>query len=489
MNDQLQHIYESISLLIPEGIITASLLITILLGLTLKTNKHVILKSLALVSYGASIFALIHNLPGESTMLFGGMLRIDAYSSYFKILFLSGGILGVWISGSQKENTSPEYFMLFHAVILGSCLLASSMNFIMVLLSLELISLSSYLLAGFGFDKKSAEGSMKYFLFGTVATACMIYGLSILYGFAGTLEFSSDLFVKNLIALSSPLLLIGGLLTLAGFLFKITAVPFHLWAPDVYESAPTPVVAFISVVPKLAGIAVLTRFTLAIHLFGQSGYNWQVILAVISMISILIGNLSALAQINPKRMLAYSSVAQSGFLLIGLVTFSLDGIHFMLFYSAVFLVMNFLVFNALSQFENVRGPLNILSFAGLGAISMIPSLSILVGLISLTGLPPTAGFTAKLFIFGSLWGAYQQSGELILLALFMIGLLNTVVSLFFYLKIPYTLFIKEPSESAEPLKSDLAGNLLSLILVIVLFYLFISPNGLMGWINKITFVL
>lgn len=489
MNDQLTHIFDSASLLLPEAIVTAALLITIVLGLTLKTNQHLILKSLALITYGLSIFMIIHHLPTTPTVLFGNMLRIDSFSSYFKILFLTGGILGVWISRPPKENTSPEYFLLFHAVVLGSCLLASSMNFIMVLLSLEMISLSSYLLAGFGFDRKSAEGSMKYFLFGTVATACMIYGLSLLYGFAGTLDFSSDLFVKNMIDRSSPLLLIGGLLTLAGFLFKITAVPFHLWAPDVYESAPTPVVAFISVVPKLAGIAALTKFTLAINLFGQSGYSWQVMLAVIAILSILIGNLSAIAQSNPKRMLAYSSVAQSGFLLIGLVTFGMDGIHFMLFYSAVFLAMNFLVFNALHQFENELGPLTIPMFAGLGSISLIPSLAMLIGLVSLTGLPPTAGFTAKLFIFGSLWGAYQETGELILLALFLIGLLNTVISLFFYLKIPYYLFVKEKELNNESIKTDFAGNLLSLILVIVLFYLFISPNGLMGWINKITFVL
>lgn len=488
MNDQLQHIFESVSLLIPEVIITISLLISTLLGLTVKANKHIILKLLTLITFGTSIFIIIQHLPPESTVIFGGMMRIDAFSSYFKILFLAGGILGVWISGPQKDNSSPEYFVLFHAVILGSCLLASSMNFIMVVLSLELISLSSYLLAGFGFDKKSAEGSLKYFLFGTVATACMIYGLSILYGFAGTLDFSSDQFVKNLIALSSPLLLIGGLLTLAGFLFKITAVPFHLWAPDVYESAPTPVVAFISVVPKLAGIAVLARFTIAINLFGQSGYNWQLMLAVVAMISILVGNLSAIAQTNPKRMLAYSSVAQSGFLMIGIVTFSLDGIHFMLFYSAVFLVMNFLVFNALNQFEEARGQLDIPSFGGLGSGILVPSLAMLVGFVSLTGLPPTAGFTAKLLIFSSLWGSWQQSGELVLLSLFVIGLLNTVVSLFFYLKIPYYLFMKEKKEIVS-IKIDAPGNLLSLILVIVLLYLFISPNGLMGWINKIIFVL
>lgn len=489
MNDQLQHIYESISLLLPETIVLVSLLISILLGLIVKANQYFILKGLALITYGISIFAIISQLPTESKLVFGGMMRVDEFSSYFKILFLTGGILGVWMYGDENKKSASEYLLLLYAIILGSCLLASSMNFIMVLLSMELISLSSYLLAGFGFDKNSAEGSLKYFLFGTVATACMIYGLSILYGLAGTLDFSSELFVNNLIAFSSPLLLVGAVLTLAGLLFKITAVPFHLWAPDVYESAPTSVVAFISVVPKLAGIALITRFTLAINLFGQSGYNWQMILAIVSMISILIGNLSALSQNNTKRMLAYSSVAQAGFLLVGLVTFSMDGIHFMLFYSTIFLVMNFLVFHALNQFEKYLGQFPISSFAGLGVSSIIPSLSILIGLISLTGLPPTAGFTAKLLIFGSLWGSYQQNGEWFILALFIIGLLNTVVSLFFYLKIPYYLFIKDKTEIVGEIKTDLTGNLLSLILVIVLFYLFISPNGLMGWINKITFVL
>ena len=490
MNDLLPHIYESYPLLLPEAVITTAMLITILLGLALRQHRHVhlILKSLALIAFGVSI-VVVHHTPTQASILFGGMMRTDGFSSYFKILFLVGGILGTWMSGRQKENSSAEYFTLFYAIILGSCLLASSSNFIMVLLSLELISLSSYLLVGFGFDKKGAEGSLKYFLFGTVATACMIYGMSLIFGLAGTLDFSSDQFIKNLVAFSSPLLLIGGLLTLAGFLFKITAAPFHLWAPDVYESAPTPVVAFISVVPKLAGMAVLAKFSLAIHLFGHSGYNWQMIIAVVSILSILIGNLSAIAQTNPKRMLAYSSVAQAGFMLIGIVTFDIEGIHFMLFYSAVFLVMNFLVFHALNQFEHAWGANDIKSLAGRGTASLIPSLALLMGLISLTGLPPTAGFTAKLFIFGSLWDAFRQSSDPILLALFVIGLLNTVVSLFFYLKIPYYLFIKEKKENRDPIKTDFASNLLSLILVILLFYLFVSPGGLMGWINKISFVL
>lgn len=486
MKDQLQHFYESIFLLIPEVIISGGLLLTLVLGLITATNKPLLFRWIILISFGISIYFIFWNFPAGSTNVFGGMMHSDAFSSYFKILFLAGGILGVLMHNSSPEKESSEYYIFIYAIVLGSCLLAASVNFIMVLLSLELISLSSYLLTGFGFNKSSSEGSLKYFLFGSVATACSIYGLSILYGFSGTLDFTTGQFARNLIELRSPLLLVGALLTLAGFLFKIAAAPFHLWAPDVYESAPTSVVAFISVVPKLAGIAVLTRFILAITLFGQSGYDWQSILAIISIISISIGNLSALSQNNPKRMMAYSSVAQAGFLLIGLVTFSQEGIYFMMFYSTVFLAMNFLVFHTLSQFE-LNGRYFIPSFAGLGTQALIPSIVILIGLIALTGLPPTAGFTAKFFLFGSLWVAYQQNSSTILLILFIVGLINTVISLFFYLKIPYYLFVKERTETIDFIKTGTASNLFSLILVIVLFYLFINPDGLMGWINKVTF--
>jgi NADH-quinone oxidoreductase subunit N len=487
MNDQLNNIYDSTLWLAPELVITAGIIITFIAGLLIKGNNPVILKLISLGTYLTSILYVINHFGIDQT-LFGGMLKLNEFSSYFKILFLTGGIITTVISEKNKEG-ELEYYTLILSVVLGSSLLAMSTNFIMVVLSLELISLSSYLLAGFGFDKTSSEGSLKYFLFGSIATACMIYGLSLIYGISGSLDFSSDRFVQKLVESNSPLILIGGLLTLSGFLFKVSAVPFHLWTPDVYESAPTPLVAFFSVVPKLAGIAILTKFTLAINLFGQSGYPWQNIVATISILSILIGNLSALAQEVPKRMLAYSSIAQSGFILIGISSFNMEGVHFMLFYSTIFLVMNFLVFIALIQFENSWGHHLIPSYAGMGKILLIPSLSILVAFVSLTGLPPTAGFTAKLLIFTSLWQSYQQNHNILILTLFIVGLVNTVVSLFFYLKIPYYLFIKEKKRDSGSIKPRWYYNFLSIILVILLFYFFLAPYELMGWINRINFVL
>lgn len=485
LNNQLNSIYESLGYVWPELILTFSILVVLTTGLIFKEKSHVtfVLSGIALA---VALIPVLITWPQQPVSLFSNMLRVDDFAAFFKVLFLIGGLLTLTITGKKKE--AAEFHLLILAVVLGACLLVMSMNFVMVLLALELISLSSYLLVGFSFDRKSAEGSLKYFLFGTVATAVMIYGLSLLYGLAGTLDFSSSPFIDSLMRTQSPLLLVSCLLILAGFLFKMAAVPLHLWAPDVYEAAPTAVVAFLSVVPKLAGMAVLIKLVLSFYLFGQSVYLWPEMIAAVSIASILVGNLSALVQTNPKRMLAYSSVAQSGFMLVGLTTLQLEGIHFAIFYGAIFLLMNFLVFAVLTYYEK-HGDINsVNSLSGLGRLSWFPAFSMLIGMVALTGLPPTAGFTAKLLIFSSLWSSYQETHSMILIALFLVGLLNTVVSLFFYLKIPYFLFIKEAPVGVT-IKSSGFSNLLHLVLVIALIYLFLQPDLLMGWINRITFVL
>lgn len=485
LNSQLTSILDSLRYLIPEGILVLLMFGVLTLGLFTNIKSFLIYKTLVGVSYCLTGITLLVNWPDYPQELFNGMLRLDDFSSYFKLLFLAGGLVTVLISRPHRH--SSEYFVLQLAIVLGSCLLAMSLNFVMVVLSLELISLSSYLLAGFSEDSKSAEGSLKYFLFGTVATAIMIYGLSLVYGLTGTLDFSSNQFADTLIATHPALFIIAAVMVMVGLLFKVSAVPLHLWTPDVYESAPTPVVAFFSVVPKLAGFAVLIRLVLAFHLFGQSGYYWPELIGLIALFSIVIGNVSALTQTNPKRMLAYSSIAQSGFMLLGVTSLTLEGIQYTLFYASVFLIMNFLVFSVLNDYED-QGVNEIPAFSGLGRSSWFPAVALLVGMVALTGLPPTAGFTGKLLIFSSLWNTYQESGSSLLLVLFVAGLINTVVSLFFYLKIPYFLFLKE-APAGVPQKSSVAGNLFHLLLVLLLIYLFLQPAVLMGWINRITFVL
>ncbi len=489
LSEKLQWTADSISFLVPEFILISGMLMLLIGGLLIRKDSEAF--SLITISiFLIAGFITVMNWPTRPIVLLQGTIRTDDFSSYLKLLFLGGGILTVWMTLCEKQKFRSEYFVLLTTIVAGSHLLVMSMNFVTLLISLELISISSYLLVGFGFTKQGSEGSLKYFLFGSAATAMMIYGMSLLYGLSGTLDFSSNAFVEKLIETPTPLFFIGGCMVLAGFLFKISAVPFHLWTPDVYQSAPVSVVAFLSVVPKLAGVGALAKFILAINLFGQSVYDWQVVIVVIALLSITVGNLSALWQNDAKRMMAYSSIAQSGFLLIGIAAFTNEGLHFLLFYASIFLLMNFLVFVILQQFEIGFGITSIPEMAGLAKRAMVPAVLILIGLVALTGLPPTGGFIAKLFIFTSLWDSYTQSGKTIILVLFLVGLVNTVVSLFFYLKIPYYLFIKSGNSTPEArLKTPLLSIVLQILLAMLVLLLFFQPDLLMGWINRINFVL
>lgn len=489
---KLESIANSLGFVIPEIILSVGILFIIFIGLFTRDKSNGIISWLTLMLFTITLTYTILNWSITSPInLFDGMMRGDGFTSFFKILFDVAGILTVLMSMKSeelKENRfNAEYFTLIVAAVLGAHLLTMTTNFIMVFISLELLSISSYILAGFSFTKKGAEGSLKYFLFGSVASAVMLYGFSILFGITGILDFSAADFADRLLNNHSPLILAAGLISMAGFLYKIAAAPMHPWAPDVYEAAPIPVVAFLSVVPKLAGVAILARFTLALHLFGQSDFNWQVILSVIAILSILVGNLSALWQNNPKRMMAYSSIAQAGFLLIGVVCFSNQGIQFMMFYACIYLLANMAVFICLQVFEK-HGVDSIPSFSGWGKSNVMISIVLLLGFISLTGIPPTAGFTAKLFIFTSLWSAYEQSSNGVLIWLLVLGLLNTVISIFYYLKMPYYAFLKNADPIPSVKKTQLE-NYLALILVVLLLFLFIRPDLLMGWLNRINFVL
>ncbi|MEO7992223.1 MAG: NADH-quinone oxidoreductase subunit N [Chryseolinea sp.] len=488
LSDKLELIRMSISFFVPELILSIGILIIIIAGLIKKENLSLLsFFSLGIVAlslgYGV-VQTRQHILPVN---LFVGMIRVDGFSGYLKILIDIGALLTVLMTWkNQKEQKHlPEYYAMIVAVVLGAHLLVMSMNLIMVFLSLELISISSYILAGFSFSRKGSEAGLKYFLFGSVASAVMLYGFSLLYGLTGSLDFSS--FIYHQMVKNPPLFLIGGFMALVGFFYKIAAAPLHPWSPDVYEAAPMPIVAFFSVVPKLAGIGVLSKFILTVNIMSQSAYPWQIIICIVTILSLTVGNFSALWQKNVKRLMAYSSIAQSGFLLVGVATFLPQGIHYMLFYATVYMLMNFLVFIYLQQFES-QGMHEISSFSGVGRSQPLASIFLLLGFIALIGLPPTAGFMGKFFIFSSLWESYQLSGQSILLLLFIFGLLNAAVSLFYYLRIPYYAFIKSGESN---IKTNILTfeNLLGLILVISVLYLFFSPGLLMGWINKINFAL
>lgn len=496
LTSKLSVISESLRLILPECALVLGTIILVVMGLVVKRPGRLALfisTSIVLLSF-CIFLELTEGHLGIHVRLFGGVIQFDDFSSFLKVIFDLAGIFTVLMSyrgaSLQPKLRNSEYYVLLMTAILGAHFLVMSMNLLMVFISLELLSISSYILSGMAGSARSSEGSLKYFLYGAVASAIMLYGFSILYGLSGTLDFSSTTFLEHLIQHQTPLLLIAGIFSLAGYLFKMAAVPMHLWAPDVYEAAPTPVVAFLSVVPKVAGVGALSKFILGINLFGQSDYSWQVVLAMVVMATITVGNFSALWQKYPKRLMAYSSIAQAGFLLVGVVCFSIQGVQFLLFYAFVYLGMNYLVFLFLQLFEHA-GVVRITDFSGLGKKYPASSILLLVGMISLAGIPPTSGFMAKLFIFSGAWQAYTETGRTIILWVLVLGLLNTAVSLFFYLKIPYYAFFRKTATAGSPqvAKPTMPENFMSLILVLVVVFLFFLPGLLMGWLNSITLVL
>jgi NADH-quinone oxidoreductase subunit N len=485
VNEILQSIRESFAYVAPEILLTFGIFILIVLGLFKKIDSNI--PVVLTMAISALAIGLVVIGPQAGAKLFYEMLLFDSFSNVLKVLFNASVILTcamVLQRGLLPNRT--EFCILILTIILGSHFVAMSSNLVMLFVSFETISIASYVLAGFG-NKKSAEASLKYFLFGAAASALMLYGFSILYGITGSLYFTGSKFTMHIVAADSNAVLIGGLMVLAGMLFKISAAPMHFWTPDVYEGAPVPVIAFFSVVPKLAGMAVLVRFIVFISFFGRSIIDWQVIVAIIAILTIAVGNFAALAQTNLKRLMAYSSIAQSGFLLIAIATLTNQSMHFFLFYATVYLLMNFLVFVYVESFEK-KGFANVADFSGIGKNFALPLILMFVGLVSLTGLPPTAGFTGKLFLFSALWESYQVTGKSILLWLLIFGLLNTVVSLFYYLKVPYYAFLKS-GQVAEKQNFLTLENLLGAILVLMILALFFLPGLLMGWINKVNFVL
>lgn len=420
---------------------------------------------------GVIVLLLFCNLFGLNKATFfvaiiGVLIHQCGFSAWnvFNVSMTGATIITMILSG---RNQRVEFYALIVAVLLGADLLIRSSNFIMILLSMEIISLSSYVLtAGFDADKKRAEAAWKFFIYGSAATAVMIFGMTYHFGATGEIQFMTA-------GQNGVMLNIGVMMILAGFLFKMTAAPFHLWAPDVYEATSTPIVAFLSVVPKLAAFSILT---------GLASFypHTDITFAAIAIFTIVVGTLAALNQSDSKRMMAYSSVAQAGFLLAIIATGSDHSVG--AFYVLVFAIMNYVVFIVIHAQEQSGNGTSFASFNGIGYTNPFPAVAIALGLVSLVGLPPMAGFMAKLFVFKALWTKVTVPGSPIFLALLVVGLLATVGSLFFYLKIPFYSFFRRSEEKhlahspGGSIKISLFLNLLLAILVGLLLALFLGPG-------------
>lgn len=502
--EQLKKILESIDALLPEVLLSASFLLMILIDLVLyhdQRNKQKFVKNPTQTSAIVFIFCLISVIIvlykiteqfsiTQDSFLFDRMLVLDLKAILFKFLIiLSTFFILAHIYVTKKEFVA-EFFPLLISMVIGLCLMTMSVNLLMIYLSIEIVSVSSYLLTTINKTRKSTESGLKYILFGASASAVMLYGMSLLYGMTGTLDITSPEFSRGLYQIDSVALSVAIVLTISGFMFKISASPFHIWTPDVYESAPTPVVAFFSVAPKIAAFLVAIRFYFAVP------NNLQTITAVLAMTSITFGNFSALWQNNAKRLLAYSTIAHAGFILIGLVTMSQLGITSVVFYLIVTLFTNLAAFILVDYAEQLLVNSNqlleesqitnnqslITKFSGLGRLNPFYGIMMLIVMISLAGIPPTAGFFAKLNIFSALWETYQATSQPILLWLFIFGLFNTAVGLFFYLKIPFYLFFKEPLEN-QVFELNAKQYFLVIILILPILILFFKADWLMNLIS------
>lgn len=465
--------------LLPELVLCFGAIMILLVSLW--RNSFRISITITLLAGLVSLLLLATAGETQPQRLFSNWIVIDGLSVILRIL-MDIGLLMICLMTSGRQRRAPEYFMLMLFALGGAHLLVITGNFLLIFLTIEIISISTYALASYSFDKKGSEGGLKFFLFGSAASAVMLYGFSIWYGLSGSIDAYES--AQGFLIDHRPMGFIAAMLILAGMLFKLGAFPLHFWIPDVYEAAPTSVTAFLSIVPKLAGLGVVIHFaTSASTLF----VDWQTILVWIALISIVAGNFGALKQTNFKRLMAYSSIAHSGFILLGVASYRDIGIPFTLFYATTYLLSTVLIFLYLAQFEK-QGLIFTGDYKGQAKLHPLPMFCLLVGLVSLTGLPPTAGFTGKLFVFSSIWQAFEVSHRPLLLVLLITGLLNTVLSLFFYLRIPYNSYFK----TGEPTTSQnihLSVNFLGIILVVTLVTLFLYPTLLMGWINKINFVL
>jgi len=457
--------FESSTLLIvlPEILLLVLAGIILVVGLTSKRSRDMLLAWLtALGLTGILIITLLYGRPGENDVLiFGGMLRHDWMAFSFKVLFLFAAamtaLLSIDVEGVEDRG---EYYALIVVATLGMSLMASSADMIMLFLAIETTSIPLYILAGFmKGDDKSTEAGLKYFLFGALTSAVMLYGFSLLYGFSGD---------TNIYRLSEALRagaispwMIGGMavLVLVGFSFKISAVPFQFWAPDVYEGAPTPITAFISTASKAAGFTVLLRFMLAV--FPVIETEWATLVAVIATVTMTVGNLLALPQTNIKRLLAYSSIAHAGYAMIGLVALSSFGTASVIFYLIGYIVTNIAAFAVVILFARSAGSDEIVDYAGLSRRSPGLALVLLVALLSLGGMPPLAGFVAKFYVFA----AAVESGWIWLA---FVGVLNAIIGLYYYMTILKVVYLYRSDDEDKPIAIPRSYALVLVICVIAI---------------------
>ena len=464
----------------PEILLVIFAAAVIILDLIVKDDESVAVAYLSLAGLGCVFAAvlIIHFSFRTPVSLFEGMIRLDEFSTFFKILLLLATAATVLFSLRSEEldaRLKGEYYALLLAITLGMFLMASATNLLMIFIALETVSLTSYILAGFlTHSPRSSEAAFKYITYGAVASGTMLFGLSLLFGMAGTgdlTQIGGQITERLASGEVAPLaVLIAITFVLAGIGYKIASVPFHMWSPDVYEGAPIPITAFLSVASKSAGFALFIRFFYTG--FSASGLmeavDWPFMLAIVSALTMTVGNLAALPQQNVKRLLAYSSIAHGGYLLMGGVLLTSEGISAILFYLIVYLFMNLGAFYIVVLVANEMGSETIDGYRGLGSRAPLIAVAMVIFLASLTGIPPFAGFFGKWLLFtavleqGYYWLAF-------------VGLLNSVVSLYYYARIFKAMYFEDADEEIDSVSFSTG--------TFALLSVFVIPTIFIGFLN------
>ena len=474
LDEKLHALLRDFTALWPEAALAGLFVLLIVADLVFRRRAGLVVGLLALAGFGAVLYLTIGRFAGSgNSVLMLGLLRHSELTAFFQCFFLVTAVLAVLFAWAERSEygRQGEFFVLLAAAVLGMYLMAGTTHLLMLYLAVELLSISSYVLTYLAASRKSAPASLRYILFGAMSSGVMLYGMSWLYGLTGSLDFTADGFWTALATQPDTVKATLLVLLLGGLLFKVAAVPFHVWAPEVYDAAPVAVTAFFSVAPKVAGLLVL--FTLSRHA-APHWAGFQPFVAAVALASITVGNFGALVQRNARRLLAYSSVAQAGFMLIPVVVGGPFAVQGFVFYAVVYFCMNTGAFLLLHALEQPAGYRNIADFAGLGTQRPWLGVGMVVAMAALAGLPPTAGFTAKLLVFSALWQAYGQSSDPLLLVLFVWGLFNVAVALFYYLRIPYFMFFK-PAAGFSVAKPWLPVAVLAVVVLVPVLVLFFKP--------------
>ncbi len=468
--DQLQDILNSFHLLAPELTLMGGSILLLLVGLITKKSIW-ISGTFGIVLLVALVFSAG---VGDGGLYFSDSIVIGPLEGLVRMLLIASCIWIVFFPNGT--NRSMEFYFLIIGVLVGSLFLTISNNLLLIYVVLELTSFSSYLLTNFSFKRKSFEAGLKYLLFGGVSSAAMLYGMSLLYGLSGTLTLSEWSFLAGDILAG-----LAAVLVLVGLFFKTGIVPFHIWTPSTYEQAPTEAVAILSIVPKIAGFVLLHRVV------SSLAFPWmEHLILVAGMATILVGTLGALNQRHVKRLMAYGAIAHSGFFVACLIPNGEVGVVSFVWYALVYAIMNVALFYLVAVLERDE-LIYIEDFKGLGRRHPFFLCLFLVVLLSLIGLPPTAGFSIKFYLFSALWTEFQSGGDVLIVVYVCVAALSIVFSLFYYLKIPFHSFISV-GDSGKSFKPDLFAGFLATISAMSLLGFFFRPEILNKIADHIKFI-